>query len=136
MIYHTFRAYRERIGRYRLAGSKCKSCGYLWFPKRHGVCGKCNSQDLEDYECKHEGSVVEYTVTDNPFTPLTGSHLYGTGKRVIAMVRLDDGVYIWTDLEECAPDRVQVGMRVQMVLRKWIRESNTNWQYGYKFVPA
>lgn len=136
MIFNTFRAWRERLGRYRLAGSKCRSCGQIWFPKRHGVCGKCNSQDLEDYECSHEGVVAEYTIKDEPFTHLAGSQLFGRGNRVIAMIKLDDGVHVWSDVEDCPPEKVRVGMRVRMVMRKWTRESNSNWQYGYRFVPA
>ena len=134
MIMHTFRAWRERLGRYRLKGSKCKSCGQLWFPARHGVCGKCNSQDLEDYECAHEGAVVDYVIKDNPFTDLSGEHLYGKGRRVVATVKLDDGVMIYTDIDDCKPEDIKTGTRVRMVVRKWMRESNSNWQYGYKFV--
>lgn len=135
MIYTSYRAWRERLGRYRLAGSKCRSCGQIWFPKRHGVCGKCNSQDLADYECPHEGVVAEYTVWDTPYTSLNGTQLFGAGNRVVAMIRLDDGLHVWSDLEDCDPKKVKVGMRVRMVVRKWMRESNGNWLYGYRFVP-
>lgn len=136
MVYHTFRAWRERLGRYRLAGSRCRSCGAIWFPARHGVCGKCNSSDIEEYQCAQEGSIAEYIIKDNPFTDLSGSAPYGRGKRVVAMVKLDDGLYVWSDVVDCPPEGVSVGMRVRMTTRKWMRESNSNWQYGYKFVPA
>ena len=135
MIFHTFRAWRERLGRYRLLGSKCRNCGQIWFPQRHGVCGKCNSSDIEEYQCAQEGIVEEYMIKDNPFTDLSGTHLHGRGKRILAMIKLDDGIHVWSDLEDCPPESVNVGMRVQMVTRKWMRESNSNWQYGYKFVP-
>jgi len=135
-MFHTFKAYRERLGRYRLLGSKCRNCGQIWFPRRHGVCGKCNSNNLEDYQCAQEGTVTEFTIKDNPYTDLTGTHLYGSGKRVIAIVRLNDGPYVFSQVEDCPPDKIRVGMKVRMVLRKWLRESNSNWQYGFRFVPT
>ena len=135
-IYTTFKAWRERLGRYRLMGSKCKSCGQIWFPARHGSCGKCNSQDLEDYQCAQEGVVSEIFIKDNPFNDLAGTELYGRQKRVPALIKLDDGVYVWSEVNDCPIEHVKVGMRVMAVFRKWLRESNSNWQYGYKFVPA
>lgn len=113
---------------------KVQDCGQIWFPARHGVCGKCKSQNLEDYECPHEGILAEYTVRDAPFTDPNGTHLFGKGNRIIAMVKLDDGLHVWSDLEDYSPEKAKVGMRVRIVLRRWMRESNGNWQYGYGFV--
>lgn len=136
MIFTTFRAWRERLGRYRLEGSKCLGCGQVWFPQRHGVCPKCHGRELVAHHSPPTGKVEEFLVKDNPFTDLSGTHYYGRGKRVLAMITLDDGVHVCADLDDCAPAEVKVGMRVKMVTRKWMRESNSNWQYGYKFVPA
>ncbi len=105
-------------------------------PARHGSCGKCNSQDLEECQCAHEGVVAEFFIKDNPFNDLAGTELYGGGKRVPALIRLDDGVCVWSEVNDCPVEEVKVGMRVKAVLRKWLRESNSDWQYGYKFVPA
>lgn len=136
MIFTTFRAWRERLGRYRLEGSRCRGCEQLWFPRRHGVCPKCHGHELEPYACAQTGEVEEFIVKDNPFTDLSGTHYHGRGKRVLAMIKLGDGLHVCADLEDCAPKDVRSRMRVRMVTRKWMRESNSNWQYGYKFVPA
>ncbi len=136
MIFTSFRAWRERLGRYRLEGSKCAGCGEIWFPRRHGVCPKCHGRDFAPYQCPHTGEVIEFIIKDNPFTDLSGTQYHGRGKRVIAMIRLDDGLHVAADLEDCSPADVHPGMRVKLSTRKWMRESNSNWQYGYKFTPA
>ena len=136
MIFTSFRAWRERLGRYRLEGSKCAGCGEIWFPQRHGVCPKCYGRELTPYQCPHSGEVIEFLIKDNPFTDLSGTQYHGRGKRIIAMIRLDDGLHVAADIEDCSPSDVHTGMRVRLITRKWMRESNSNWQYGYKFAPA
>lgn len=139
-VYRTTKMWRQRGGRYRLVGSRCKSCGQLWWPSRiAGVCGKCNSRDLEDYEFSHEGGVVLVHFAEAaryPIPPLHGYEVYGDS-RIYALVKLKEGVYIGpTEIADCSPEQVRDGMRVKMVTRKLRRESNGNWMYGYMWVPA
>jgi len=57
-------------------------------------------------------------------------------KRVSALIELDDGVHIFSEIVEAEPEEIQDGMRVEVVVRKHRRESNGNWFYAYKFVLA
>ncbi len=130
--YSTIRAWRGRHGRYRLVGSRCQGCGQIWFPPR-SVCTSCTSRELEDYECSHEGEVVCHW--DNSFW---GGAVMGYGEIIPStpvVVRLKDGVHIVSQVIEISPQEIYDGMPVRMVLRKHKRESNSNWMYGYKFVP-
>ena len=138
-VYRTTKMWRQRRERYRLVGSRCQSCGQLWWPRRiAGVCGKCNSRNLEDLEFSHEGEVFACfaEATKYPYAPLQGYEVYGDS-RIHAMVRLKEGVYIGpTEIVDCPPEQIGDGMKVKMVTRKLRRESNGNWMYGYMWVRA
>ena len=138
-VYRTTKMWRQRRERYRLVGSRCQSCGQLWWPRRiAGVCGKCNSRNLEDFEFSHEGEVIACFVeaTKFPYPLLQGFEVYGDS-RIHAMVKLKEGVYIGpTEIVDCPPEQIKEGMKVKMVTRKLRRESNGNWMYGYMWVRA
>jgi uncharacterized OB-fold protein len=125
------RHWRERYGRYRIMGTRCKDCGDLHFPRRT-VCPKCNQRNLEPYEHPHTGKIATCYISDSPWGALLG--LGEQVPRVPAVVMLDNGVPILTEIIDADPTTVKPGMRVEMVLRKLRRESNSNWLYGYKFV--
>lgn len=129
--YSTVRAWRERHGRYRLVGSRCLDCHQAWFPRRT-VCGKCNSRNLEDYQCSHRGEIVCHWANAIPGLALLG---YGEQvPRVAAIIRLDDGLHVLSEVIDAPPEAIEDGMGVRLVVRKQKRESNSNWMYGYKFV--
>jgi scaffold protein (connect acetoacetyl-CoA thiolase and HMG-CoA synthase) len=136
MILTSLGGWRERHGRDRLEASKCAGCGEIWFPRRHGVCPSCHSRELDPYQCPHTGEVTEFIIKDNPPTDRPGTQYRGRGNHVIAIVRLDDGLLVAADLEDCQPADVHPGMRVQLVTRKRTRESGGDVRYGYRFAPA
>jgi len=135
-VYRTTKMWRERLGRYRLMGSRCRKCGALWWPRRiGGVCGKCNSRDLEPYEFSHEGVLKTHSLSSG--TPLMGMEVYGADRRIVASVLLDEGVVVGpTEIVDTTFENLKDGVKVQMVTRKLRRESNGNWMYGYMWVPV
>ena len=54
--------------------------------------------------------------------------------RISTVIELDDGVKILAEVTDTDYDKIVPGKRVEMVLKKLHRESNSTWQYGYKFV--
>ena len=108
-IYHhttasVTRAWRERRGRYLLEGSRCKDCGTVDFPRRT-ICAKCGSRNIEPY--KH---------------PTTGNQNI---PRISTVIELDDGVKILAEVTDTDYDKIVPGKRVEMVLKKLHRESNS-----------
>jgi len=127
--------YRTRAARYRLEGSRCKSCGAIFFPPKIGlICPACHQRQMESYTCAQQGEIVAVALDDVGF-PAVG---YGDNlPRVQAIVRLDDGVHLMVDLLQIRDvSEAQVGKRVKMVLRKHKREDTGAWVYGYGFVIA
>lgn len=125
----TAKAWRERLGRYRLVGSHCPSCESDFFPERH-VCVNCHETVLEPKEFSRKGVVI---CKGTDFSPLMG-HAEEVPK-TFGVIRLEGGPYVIADIVDCDADSVTDGLKVEMVLRKWRRETNGNYMYGYKFRP-
>jgi len=136
-VYREAPYWRERKGRYRLVGSKCKNCKELWWPPRiSGICPNCHSKEFEEYEFSHEGEVFAFMQDAVP-EPLMGTLVYGRDRRIIAAVKLKEGVCIMpTELVDCELSEVKEGMKVQLVVRKLRRSNNGNWLYGYMWTPV
>ena len=136
-VLRTTKAWRQHKERYGLVGSKCRACGTLWWPGRK-VCGKCNSQDMEDFRFSHVGKLRVHHVGELAWAvpSLQGFEVYG-GARVFALVELPEGVYVGaTDLVDCPHEKIKDGMAVRMVLRKLRREANGSWNYGFMWIPV
>ena len=86
---------------------KCRSCGRAYFyPRNH--CPTCWSTDTEWVESTGRGTVYTFTVVyQNDLPPFRDRVPY-----VVAIVELDEGPRIETNIVECPFDELQVGMRV------------------------
>ncbi len=125
------RYWRETRYRYRLVGEMCTGCGKVLFP-RSAVCPECGSVDLEEVGLRGTGSVVTWTVVRNP---PEGYEKYSPF--VVALVELDDGVRVLSQVVDVEPDEVEAGMRVEAAFRR-IKEDGSSGiiEYGYKFRPV
>ena len=129
--YSSVKSWRERHGRYRLAGSRCAQCEAVYFPRRPS-CPQCQGRKMEPYQCAHTGTVVIGWPQVNLVRLLGYADM---PQRYVCIVRLDDGLHIETEIVDVTSDKVKAGLRVGLVFRKLRRESNGNEQYGYKFAP-
>jgi hypothetical protein len=124
------RYWRESKYRYRLIGQMCAPCGSIWFP-RSGVCSACGSDDLEDVKLAETGRVVSWTVVRNPPAGYMEYAPY-----LVALVELDDGVRVLSQLVDVEPVKVETGMRVEAAFRRVKVDGNSGIiEYGYKFRP-
>lgn len=124
------RHWRLRSQRYNLEGVICEGCGTKLFPPRQ-VCPECESRKLKPYRFSGEGGVYSFaTLYQAPvgyeeYLPYT-----------VALIKLDEGPLVTAQLTDVDQEGVQIGMRVEMVVRK-IREYGEDGLivYGYKFRP-
>lgn len=123
------RGWRARDGRYQLEGTACDACDRAYFPPRR-ICPTCRSRDLPARRLSGRGTVV---CAAEDHTPLVGHA--GRPVRPFAIVALEDGVSLLAELVDVDPGGVAPGVPVEAVVRKWRRESNGLFQYGYKFRP-
>ncbi|WXG43235.1 MAG: Zn-ribbon domain-containing OB-fold protein [Promethearchaeati archaeon SRVP18_Atabeyarchaeia-1] len=122
--------WREIAQRYRLEGSKCAKCGTAAFPPR-STCPKCGSTDMKMYALPRSGKVLTYSLIHSIPKGFEANVPYP-----IALVELDDGTKITSQLTDCDGSEIAIGMPVEMTVRI-IREDSPSdiIIYGYKFRP-
>jgi len=128
------RFWREIPARYNLIGSKCGNCGALDFPPRE-VCPRCGRRSvgrMEPFHLKGRGEVVTYTVVHDAPKDFEMMKPY-----VLAIVQLDEGVRITSQIVDVEPGEVKIGMPVESAFRKLGEDGEAGIiHYGYKFRPA
>ena len=87
----------------------CSACGTHIFYPRHN-CTACGARSLEWVAARGTGSLYTYTVARRP----THAAFVDRVPYVIAVVELDEGPRMTTNLVDCAPEDVSVGMRVEV----------------------
>ncbi len=128
------RFWREIQSRYNLVGSKCGSCGKVDFPPR-AVCPDCGRKSIgkmQSFKLCGKGTVVTYTTIYDAPSQFDMQKPY-----VMAIVEMDEGVRLTTQLINVKPEDVKIGMKVQATFRKLGQDGEAGViHYGYKFRPA
>lgn len=96
----------EVVERDAIPIQKCNGCEALHHPPRP-MCNRCGSMDLGHIEASGRGEVYSYTVIHYPQFPGYQFPI------VAALVQLEEGTRLVSNLVECKPEDVHVGMRVQ-----------------------
>jgi scaffold protein (connect acetoacetyl-CoA thiolase and HMG-CoA synthase) len=124
------RYWREEKPRYRLTGEECTKCGTKHYPKTP-VC-TCGSTEFKPYKLAEMGTVESWTVIRN--APLGYERF---APYVVALIELDDGVRILSQVVDIEPEAVKAGMKVEYAFRKVTEDGQAGLiQYGYKFRPV
>ena len=90
---------------------KCSECGELRHPARP-MCGNCRSIKWETVEASGRGTVYSYTVLHHPKFPGYEFPL------ACALVDLEEGVRMVSNVVGCEPDAVEIGMPVQISIEQ------------------
>jgi uncharacterized OB-fold protein len=89
---------------------RCGACrAAIFYPRVN--CTRCGSQDLAAEEASGRGTVYTFTVARRP----THRAFAEAGPYVIAIVELAEGPHVTTNVVECDPDDVRIGMAVELV---------------------
>ncbi|MBI11247.1 MAG: hypothetical protein CMM55_17165 [Rhodospirillaceae bacterium] len=94
---------------HRFVIQHCKSCGKHQFYPR-GVCSHCLSSDLEWHEASGKGTVYSFSVNHRAPHPGFADEI----PFVLAIVELEEGPRMMTNIVECNPDSVKIGMAVEV----------------------
>ena len=119
-------------GKPQLIGSKCLSCGEIFFPKREkGRCINCQAENLENIKLSRKGKVYSFTtVVIPPPVYYKGSVPYAFG-----YVELPEGVRVETLFTGCDLEALKVGMDAELVIEKLHDDDEGNEVMTYKFRP-
>ena len=107
-----------------LVGTRCLRCGRLYCPPR-AVCSGCLSEEVEWVELEGRGEVVAFTII---WVPPAGFE--GLAPYTVAMVRLKSGLQLMGMLIGVPPEKVEVGMRVEVVYERLLGS-----KFVYRFRP-
>jgi len=116
---------------YNLVGRLCRNCGTKYFPPIP-LCPKCRRKsDLVDFQFSGLGKVYSYTIVrDAP------SGFKDLAPYVLALIRLDEGPLVLSQIVDVNPEDVRIGMSVQVVFRRIGDVGRTGvLRYSYKFKP-
>ena len=101
--------YWDSCKRGDLVIQKCDDCGeYQFYPR--GICSNCWSINIQWVKSTGKGTVWTYTVTyQNRTLGFAQDVPY-----ILALVELDEGVKMFTNIVDCEPSNVQIGMSVEV----------------------
>jgi uncharacterized OB-fold protein len=103
------RGFWEACGRHELQLQRCGACGRLRHPPR-AVCPACLSSEVQWVRASGRGAVYSFTVTHQNHAPAFRRRL----PYVLAIVELEEGVRLMTNVVGCEPDAVRIGMPVEV----------------------
>lgn len=117
--------------------SRCNSCGRAAFPSQ-GSCTACSSTDVAVEELPGKGTLWTYTVQRfMPKTPYLSDETqetfvpYGVG-----YVELPGGVRVEGRLTENDPDKLQIGMPMDVVFYPYRTDEDGTSVINFAFSPA
>jgi uncharacterized OB-fold protein len=101
--------YWEGCGKHRLLIQRCNTCGKFQFYPR-ALCSHCLSESLEWVEAKGMGTIYSFSAVYRPPTKEFKELPY-----IVAIVELDEGVRLMSNIVDVPPQNVKIGMRVKVV---------------------
>ena len=104
------RGFWEALARHELYFQRCRACGTKRFYPR-ALCTECLSPATEWVRASGGGTVYTFTVTHQNQAPGFREEL----PYVLAVVELEEGVRMMTNIVGCAPETVRIGMPVEVL---------------------
>jgi uncharacterized OB-fold protein len=88
---------------------RCGSCEKACYYPRY-VCPNCHSTNLIDFQASGRGTIYSYTVTSRGILEYADAGAY-----VLAMIELDEGPKMVSNIVNCDPAELAIGQRVEVV---------------------
>lgn len=105
---------------------QCKKCGiHIFYPR--AFCPECLSSELEWVASSGEGTVYTYTIIyHSPIREFESLVPY-----ILAIIELKEGVRIMSNIVNCEPGDIHVGMAVKVVFEDVSKDISLP-----KFIPV
>ena len=100
--------YWEGCKQHQLLIQRCRNCGAFRFYPRP-MCPNCNSMDSKWVKARGKGKVYSWTVAVQQF-----HHAFEV-PYIVAIVELDEGIRMTTNIIDCKPEELYVGMPVEVI---------------------
>lgn len=114
------RPFWEGCKRHEIMIQRCSNCGTYRFPPRP-MCSKCNSVDSEWSKVDGVGEVFSFMVVPDPNTSTGPARFWPEDEYPISVVIVElantGGVHIVSNIVECKPESIKIGMPVSVVFQ-------------------
>ena len=107
-------AYWEGCRQGKLMIQRCGSCGHYQFYPRL-VCTSCMSTPVEWARASGRGKVVSFTIVRQAISQAYAAEV----PYVIALIQLDEGPTMMSNVIDCDPEQVKIGMPVEVTFETW-----------------
>lgn len=120
-----------------LLASRCKQCGIATFPAAES-CMACSGQDVSIEELPKKGTLWTWTVQQ--FMPKSPYHSNETPETFrpygVGYVELPGGVRVEARLTENDPQKLHIGMEMELLFDTYRVEENGDEVISFFFKPA
>ena len=114
---HETRPYWEGCKQHELRVQRCAACGYYqFFPRLY--CAQCFGDRVEWVKASGRAKVLSFTIVRRPPSPAFSDEV----PYVVALVTLHEGPTLMTNIVGCAPEKVEIGMPVEVTFDDWTEE--------------
>jgi uncharacterized OB-fold protein len=103
----------DAVKEHRLAIQRCTQCGTLRHPPRP-MCPECHSLEWDSVDASGRGIVYSFVMPHHP--PLPG---FDPGNYIVALVELEEGTRLVTNLVGIAPADASIGMAVEVCFEEF-----------------
>lgn len=121
----------------RLIGGKCGECGVVTFPRSSG-CPRCGAPNPASAELSRRGTL--WTFTTQQFEvkePYIGTGPNGEFEPfALGYVELEENVKVETRLTESDPEKLQIGMDVELVIVPAYKDPDGTQVLTFAFAPS
>ncbi|MGH9342247.1 MAG: Zn-ribbon domain-containing OB-fold protein, partial [Terriglobia bacterium] len=105
--------YWEGCARGELLIQRCAECGHhQFFPRLY--CSDCLSERVAWTKASGRATVLSFTIVRRPVSPAFASEV----PYVVALVTLEEGPTMMTNIIGCPPEQVTIGMRLAVTFER------------------
>jgi len=128
---------RETDDGLTLMGSRCDSCGEIAFPPQR-ACARCFGTVLQDCALGNRGTLWSWTIQGFlPKEPYDSGETEATFRPYgVGYVEMPSGVKVESRLTLADPQRLQIGMALELQLLAYRQLPGEEPVYTYAFAPA
>src|SRR5215468_2690855 len=106
--------YWDGCKKHELHIQKCAACShYQFYPRLY--CTACMSDKVEWVKASGRGKVLSFTIVHRPVTQAFA----GDVPYVVALITLDEGPQLMSNVVGCPPEKVHIGMPVEVTFEDW-----------------